>query len=1159
ADIRGGPSQPERGDVYEFDSELNNWASDPIRITLTPPPDLVVTDVQAPGGAVSGQPVELTWTVTNMGPGATRADVWSDRVFYSPTPVFDGATAVLLGAFQHRGALLNDASYTVTGKVRVPDGAAGEGFFLVHTNFAGTVYEHTFNQNNISAGTEPAVVTRSPYPDLVLANVSVAPSTATAGEQVAVSYEIANMGTDVADAWTDRIYVMESPEWDPDEAIPVGFISHRTALSPDDSRAHSTAITLPPQLAGSYFVFVWADAEDRLFEYPDDQGNVARSAAYSAAAYPLVDLRAEIVTSPASVTSGTKFDLVFRVANVGAARTISEQWTDEVYLSEDPELDPQHDILLAELVHRGALARLAEYEGRTEVTLPEGLDGDHFFIVRTDAGGMNADGDPSNNVGTAPVQIALSPAVDLRVTEIDAPTTVRAGEPVSISWTVRNDGPGSTRSSRWFDGVFLSEDDGVDRRDILLGTYERESALDGGESYQAGLDVSLPAYNSGRYFLLVQTDLRNDEYEHEAEFNNTASVRVDLTLAAPADLIVEGVTVPLFASPGEPVTVEWTVVNNGPNPARGRMREAVFISEDATWNPQDLLLGVAEIDIDLSPGEMSKTAMKVELSRSYTTDGFGNITGEMPGVAPGEYYAIVRTDIANNIRETNEDNNTSSSESTTRVDVPSLHLGVPEVFALSEGWSRLFRLGLEEGADIRFRLTSDAIESGNELYVARNRAPRAAGDFDWSAAQPFVANQELVVSSAQAGTYYVLVVARTSHQAPDSEQLTLQADALSFGITEVKPDRAGDRGETTVVLSGALFSPDSEVYLYRSGEDTVHANLVGFRESTELLARIPTQGLRLGMWDVVVEIPGGPSARLDGGFTIEPGLPPELVMHLLGPAAARVDSPVDLTLAAENHSNVNVERAAVMVRIPEELELIDVQDHGAPASEFWDRERNLFVEEDGLAWFLFFLADLRPGTTKSISLTVRASESGTYSIPVNYTEFSRTQLFWTLLHADFEALRLGEPGLLLGELEEEATGKTSEAKQENPCDPCEGLDEDAKIRCEYNARRRFIADHGEDYARDALGGGATGPRSPRPGLWPKLFCAPTGVDPCSDEEPPNMPCFCEGIGNCLPDFPPPLIPFLQAFDPNDMIGPSGFSAERWVSRVETLPYTIRFE
>ena len=61
-------------------------------VELTPPPptpDLAVTSVQAPAEDFSGLPMNLSWTVANVGMSATTASSWTDAVYISPDPALD--------------------------------------------------------------------------------------------------------------------------------------------------------------------------------------------------------------------------------------------------------------------------------------------------------------------------------------------------------------------------------------------------------------------------------------------------------------------------------------------------------------------------------------------------------------------------------------------------------------------------------------------------------------------------------------------------------------------------------------------------------------------------------------------------------------------------------------------------------------------------------------------------------------------------------------------------------------------------------------------------------------------------------------------------------------------------------------------------------------
>ena len=55
------------GKVFELDHETNNdrHSDVPMIIELPPPTDLQVTDIVVPANARSGEPISVTWTVTN--------------------------------------------------------------------------------------------------------------------------------------------------------------------------------------------------------------------------------------------------------------------------------------------------------------------------------------------------------------------------------------------------------------------------------------------------------------------------------------------------------------------------------------------------------------------------------------------------------------------------------------------------------------------------------------------------------------------------------------------------------------------------------------------------------------------------------------------------------------------------------------------------------------------------------------------------------------------------------------------------------------------------------------------------------------------------------------------------------------------------------------
>lgn len=84
------------------------------------------------------------------------------------------------------------------------------------------------------------------------------------------------------------------------------------------------------------------------------------------------------------------------------------------------------------------------------------------------------------------------------------------GEPVTVSWTVRNDGTAPTPNGEvWYDRVWLSVESRVaagDNNPILLGVFPNVSALAPGEYYTQTQSFDIPLSIAGSYYLFVITD-----------------------------------------------------------------------------------------------------------------------------------------------------------------------------------------------------------------------------------------------------------------------------------------------------------------------------------------------------------------------------------------------------------------------------------------------------------------------------------------------------------------------------------------------------------------------------------------------------------------------------------------------------------------------------
>ena len=218
-------------------------------------------------------------------------------------------------------------------------------------------------------------------------------------------------------------------------------------------------VTLPVDQLGPHYLILAADVADDVYEHEGEENNTASR--------PLVITEAPLRLPDLALTglmvSGMKSDEVrttetvtWTVENVGgyAPPPSQSSWEDRLYLSPDTILDDS-DVLLGTFGRTGGLAPGTSYTRAEPVTYPNGLSGDRYLLVKTDARGQVQEELEDNNVAMQSVSLAIRP-IDLVVTGIQAPATALSGQPLSLTWTVANQGTSDTEVSHWYDQVHLS-------------------------------------------------------------------------------------------------------------------------------------------------------------------------------------------------------------------------------------------------------------------------------------------------------------------------------------------------------------------------------------------------------------------------------------------------------------------------------------------------------------------------------------------------------------------------------------------------------------------------------------------------------------------------------------------------------------------------------
>jgi hypothetical protein len=1165
--------------VYEYTDEGNNRLR--IGTLLVQWPDLRVSGGTGSATGQAGQPVAMSWTVVNAGSGTAAGRTWTDKVYVSRD---SNATDLReLASAANPSGLGPGAQYTKEVSLSLPTDLGGSYYVYVTADAGNAVFEHTDEGNNqLRIGTLAVQC-----PDLQVSG-GVVVAMGQAGQVVPMSWSVVNAGAGTAAgrSWIDKVSVsLDSTGANLRE---LASAANPAGLAPGAEYAKQLSLSLPTDLAGTYYVYVTADANGNVYEHTAEDNNRLRIGSIAVTGYPPADVAVTAVSAPDTAWSGQVLAVSWSVQNVGSGPTLATSWGENVYLSADSLIDGS-DYRLATLTHGGALAPGATYNAQVSGTIPNGMSGTYYAIVREDV--TDAYGGNNLRASAMPLTIRLTPAPDLVVTAFSCDAQGTAGQPLAVRWTVGNQGPGVTVPGRWGTALYLSTDAVLEGSDLLLGTAARSSGLMPGETASESLTVSLPGWASGPFYLFAKTDAGNEVYEGSGESNNTARTQFMIYLPPPADLVVQEVTVPLTAIPGEPVTISWTLANVGTNAVSGQVYNAVYVSADTSWEVADPLLAVQSMYVSLPPGGAQRYTQRVSLEQAYRADALGNITATLPGVPPGAYYGVVRTNVRNTLRELTTANNVGVSALPAQVEVALLTIGVPASGTLTMGQSRYYRVETLADQDLTVSLSSNVADATNDLYASYGTTPTVAS-YGYAGPPEFTSHPSLLIAGTEAGAYYVLVTARGLPPGVTSETFTLRADALPFSLTSVAPARGGRAGRVTTTVSGAGLRTWTRLTLV-SGSDTVAVpTSVTWVNSTELEARWRLESVAAGTYDLVA-MTGDSVATLPASFTVEEATALEVVTTAVKPDVIRRTGTTAFTFRYRNAGNRDVGVLKARLLFPGASTLVNLAVEGglkrrsdlypelyAPVSG----DVYVMADTNGTCSYPLQVLDLvgvnlAPEEEWSVTLNLRGFEHTPYSVRsltevLEAFDYLRHEL--NVIEEARQAILAAPVGVPAGVV---ALAGSREAFA------------DTALMRGYVARGLATSEDVAYYR--AVTGGLQGGVTDEPVAPVELLaelaasdtCAiPAQLPECRPNDAPLETALPGGL-SCLTDtvavplaLPQPLtVRLVQAScqgygrtvvadarvvlpcDPNLMTGPVGFGAERWVGVAAPLSYRVDFE
>ncbi|WDD36491.1 CARDB domain-containing protein (plasmid) [Nostoc sp. UHCC 0926] len=628
-----------------------------LQIELAPYADLAVSHVTAPTLTI-GDPASVTidWTVTNLGNGIGKTSTWVDRIIASLDSTIGNSDDIILANFTHDGFLNVGENYTRSEKLRLSPGFQGQYQLFVQTDATAEVFENNLETNNTNIANNSFSVVRTPYADLLVSEVQ-AQATASSGQQMQVSWKVANSGIGITNtsSWTDRVKLASDPEGK-NIIADLGSFEHVGALAVGGTYNPSVDVTLPNGLSGNYYLVVTTGGP---FEFIYTDNNSRTSNAVQVNFTPPPDLVVTNVTSPTAAQSGNKIDVSWTVANSGVGDAVGS-WTDQIFLKQVGS--GEQLIFLGSFTYGNGLLAGKNYTRSEQFVLPSTLQGLYEVVVKTNATNSLYENSATDNNTTSTnpnnLLVNLTARPDLQVKEIIAPTTVNAGGTISLDFIISNEGTVGTNTPNWQDRVYLSLDDKVNYDDLSLGSFSNGAALASLESYRTQANtLVIPKYFRGEAYLIVQADASGLVDEYPRESNNTKAVKLNINSLPPADLVTSQVVAPTQAFEGSKIKVSYTVTNLGIGETdRDTWTDTIWLTRDKNRpsptnkerKSEDILLTSVGHNGVLKVGEKYSAQIDVTLPSQIT----------------GEWYISAWSDAYNVVLEDTLDINTNPDDPT---------------------------------------------------------------------------------------------------------------------------------------------------------------------------------------------------------------------------------------------------------------------------------------------------------------------------------------------------------------------------------------------------------------------------------------------------------------------------------------------------------------
>lgn len=480
--------------------------------------NIAVSGLTAPGSVTPGEQTQISYQVKNTGDLTIDKNV-THEVYISDTKSFVASTATLcttVGTPSSVEGLEPGKFISSSLDVKIPSNIRGGAKYLhVILNRSNQLIEKLKEDNETSS----PVFINGNLPDFSISDVNV-PNVIMTSESTPISWKLKNDGSWNASQTNCYVYLSENNVYDKND-IQLASVKSKT-LSKGASEIMTATVCLNDDVTGDYYIIIKANKDNDVEESNTD--NNTATIAFVSNQSPLPDLVISNLSVEGTLRPGASVTVNAKVQNLGASYTRKDKWSDVFYLSTDFSLKPDNAIQVGSKAHVGKLEKDGSYTIKATLNIPADTHGYYYLYAKTDGTNAIIENDKDNNITKTRVCIennSDTPA-DLAVKSISAPSTITAGNPVTVTYTLANSGQ-YTANGNLREVLYLSKDQQWDENDQMIGVVSSTIDLAPGNEEVRNVTGRIMNVVEGRYYLIIRTNSTHAVAETDYDNNTTVA------------------------------------------------------------------------------------------------------------------------------------------------------------------------------------------------------------------------------------------------------------------------------------------------------------------------------------------------------------------------------------------------------------------------------------------------------------------------------------------------------------------------------------------------------------------------------------------------------------------------------------------------------------